>query len=176
MTRGTRNRDWQLAARIEVTEQNVRHGMSGLLSKIPALENRGYIPAEMVDREWSSVEQKNNHGLAGRKHRLHQLFLASDQIQTRAVAHMFEIPRFARRLFVAANGEHDDIRFLRDLHRFSNLLAIFLRITRNNFINIPRSANGDLAAFAVKNLHLFADLGFDTVEHGHVVLRNAAVT
>jgi hypothetical protein len=66
--------------------------------------------------------------------------------------------------------------FFATLHRFGNLFAVFFGIARHHFILVPRAADGDLAALAVEDLDLLADLLLDAVEHRDIVLRHAAVS
>ena len=102
--------------------------MSGFLSQVPALEDHRHVLADVVDREWASVEQEHDHRLPCRQHRFDQFFLAADQIKTRSVAHVGQRPGFAGSLFVAADGEHDHVGLFRNFDRFGNLLAIFFGI------------------------------------------------
>ncbi len=50
-----------------------------------------------------------------------QFFLASDQVEAGAIAHVIQSPCLARGLLVAADRQHDDIRLLRHAHGFGNL-------------------------------------------------------
>src|SRR5262249_50636902 len=88
---------------------------------------------------------------------------------------MLQAPGLARSLLVAADGEHNHIRFFGDLDGFGNLLAVFFRIAGENFVLIPRAAERNFAAFAVEHLYAVADLCLDAVKHGDIVFRYAAV-
>src|SRR5262249_13029208 len=46
----------KLAPGIEVAEKDVGNCVAGLLAKVPALEDRGYVLAEIVDRQGTAVE------------------------------------------------------------------------------------------------------------------------
>ena len=116
------------------------------------------------------LKTKRHDRLAQRDHRLHQLFLPADQVQAGAVAHVVERPGLARGLLVAADGQHDDVGIPGDFDRLGDLPAILFRIAGHHRIDIPASADGDLAALAVEHLDMLADFGLDAVEHRDVVL------
>src|SRR5690242_6086098 len=54
----TRKTDRQFARRIVITEQNVGDSGARLLPQIKALENRRHILGDVVDREWTTVDQQ----------------------------------------------------------------------------------------------------------------------
>jgi hypothetical protein len=164
MSRRAWETNWQLAARIAVAEQDIRNRAASLLAEIPALEDRRDILVDVVDGKWPAVEQKNDHWLAQRHHGFDKLFLPPDQVEAGAIAHVVQSPRFARSLLVAANRQHDHVSAFGDLHGFRDLFAVVLGIAGYNFVLVPVAANGDLAAFAVKDFGAVADLGLDAVE------------
>ena len=132
--------------------------------------------ADVVNGERPSVEQKDDDGFAGGQERLDQCFLPSDEIQARPISQVVPIPRLARSLLVATDRQHDDIGPTSDSEGSRDLLAVFVGIAGDNLILVPRAATRDFAVFAVQHLDAAADLRFDAVEHGDVVLRHAAVT
>ena len=135
----------------------------------------GTFRLSIVDGERAAVEQQHDHRFAGGQHGVDQFLLPADQVEAGAVAQVLGRPGLARRLFVAADGEHDHIGAPGDLDGLGDLFAIFLRIARRDFVLCPGAADRDLAAFAVEHLRALADAGVDAVEHGDVVLRHAAV-
>ncbi len=123
----------------------------------------------------AAVEEESDHRFAGGEHGGDEFTLPADQIEIGAVAHVLERPRFARGLFVATDGEHDDVGLLRDFDGFGNLSAVFGRIAGNDFVLLPRAADGDFATFGVEHFDVLADLLTDAFEHGDVEFGSAAV-
>ena len=176
MARRTRDGDGQFAAGIVIAEQNIRDRMAGFLAQIPAFKNRLHVFLQIMDGQRTAVEKKDNDRFAGRKHGRDQFLLLADQIcRPGAVAHVFQRPRLARSLFVAADGQHDDIRLLGDLDSFMNLPAVVLRMAGRHQILVPRTAHGDFAAFAVGHLHPVAHLGADAFQQRGVKFGFATV-
>ena len=117
------------------------------------------------------MKRRTITGLPRGEHRLHQFFLPANQIKVRPIAHVIQVPGLARSLFVIANGQNDYVRLLRN---FDGFLAIWLRSSTGSLAmtssTFQRPADGDLAAFAVKDLRALADFGLYAFEHGDVVL------
>ena len=86
-------RDRQLAAGVVIAEQNVGNGAAGLLAEVPALENHRHVLADVIDGKRPAVEEEHDHRLAERDHRLDQFFLAANEVEAGAVAHVIQIPR-----------------------------------------------------------------------------------
>ena len=134
---GAREADGELAAGIGVAEEDVGDGVAGLLAEVPALEDDRHVRDEVVDRERTPVEEESDDRLAERGHGFDQLILAADQVEAGAVAHVLQVPGFARGLLVAADGEHDDVGLLRHFDSFGDLSAIFCGIAGDDFVLIP---------------------------------------
>ena len=105
-----------------------------------------------------------------------EFVLAADQIQGRAIAHVIQVPGLARRLFVVANRQHDHVGLPGNLDRLFDLAAVFVRVAGDHFIDMPRAAYSNLAAFAVKHLAAITNLLFDPIEQSHLMFRHAAVS
>ena len=88
---------------------------------------------------------------------------------------MVQSPRFARGLFVAADGQHDHVRLFGDIHGFRDLLAVFVRIAGHDCVLVPVAADGNFAAFAEKHFGAAANLGLNAVQDGDIVLGHSAV-
>src|SRR6185436_8446183 len=108
--------------------------------------------------------------------RVDELLLPADQVEARAIAHVLEVPRFARRLLVTADRQHDHVRLLRDLDSLGDLSAVFIGIARQDFIVVPRSGLRDLATFGVEHLGARANSRRDAIEYGDVALRPSAIS
>ena len=65
MTRRARDGDGQLAAGIEITEQNISHRMTGFLAEIPAFKNRRDVFVEILNGKRTAVEKEHNNRFAG---------------------------------------------------------------------------------------------------------------
>src|SRR5215831_16416120 len=176
MPRRARKSNRQLAAGIVIAKQDIGHCLSRFLTEIPAFKDDRNVGNKVVNRNWPAIEKKNHYGLSGGDHRPYQLFLAADQIEAGAIAHMLQIPGFARSLLVITDGQDNEIRLFSDLHCFRNLPAIFFRIARHNLIDVPRAANRNLAAFAVEHLDARAGFGPDALEHSDLLFGHATVT
>ena len=64
--------------------------------------------------------------------RFDQLVLPADEVEAGAVAHVLQVPGFARSLLVAADGQDDDVGLLRDFDGLGDLPAVFFGIARDN--------------------------------------------
>ena len=83
--------------------------------------------------------------------------------------------RHARRLLVAADREHDDVRHRGHLHRLGDLATVLVGVARDDDVLGPRAADGDLAAFRVDDLRGVADACRDARENRLVVGRHTAI-
>ena len=150
--------------------------MAGLLAEVEALEYDRHVREEVVDRERAAVEEEGDDGLAERGQGFDQLILTADEVEAGAVAHVLQVPGFARGLLVAAERKNDDVGLLRDFDSFFDLTAIFCRIGRDYGVLIPVAADGDFATFAVEDLRAIADPVPDAFEDRDFVFGNSAVS
>ena len=66
LTDAARERDWQLAAGIDITKQHVGNRVAPLSAGEPGLQNRRRVLGNPVDRQRAAVHEYDNHRLAGR--------------------------------------------------------------------------------------------------------------
>ena len=175
MAHGTWNGDGQLAAGIDIAEENAGHRAAGLLAEVEALVDHRHVFLDAIDGDGPAVEEEDDDRLAQRGHPPDQLFLPADQIEAGAVAHVHERPCLARGLLVAADGQHDDIGLFGHLDRFGDRLGVLGGVAGGHLVLIPTAADGDLAALAIENVHAVSELLLDAVEHRHAVLGHTAV-
>src|SRR6267142_3212689 len=94
---------------VVIAEQNVRNGVTSLLTEIPTFENDGHALAQIGNGKRSAVEQEDDYGCACLQNCFYQLLLKADHLETCAITEMGFGPAFARSLLVAADGENDNI-------------------------------------------------------------------
>src|SRR5215216_1057056 len=76
-----RERDGQLAARVDLAEHHVGDSVARLHPREPGLEPRRRVADDVLERQWPTVEEHNRYRLAGGDDRPDQVLLSARQIE-----------------------------------------------------------------------------------------------
>ena len=105
-----REGDGQLAARVDIAEEDIRDGVTTLRPGLPGFQDCGYVLRCPVDAQRASVQQDKYNRLAQGYNRFEQLFLAARQIQRAARC------CFTGHIGLLTEDHDDDVCTLRRIH------------------------------------------------------------
>ena len=141
MPNGSRERDGELARRIDLAKDEIGNSPSGFLPEIPALDHRGGLSEQLIDRDRAADDQQNHCRLPQLQDGICQVFLPPNKVQIIPVTQMVLTPGFAADQFIFAQDQDNCIAPLRRADRGGNQSVVVPAAVGNGvFVDKPVKA------------------------------------
>src|SRR5262245_5472860 len=167
----------QFARRIVIAKYDVCHCLSGLLPEIKTFEDGRDFLRDIVDRQWTAVDQDDHRWFASLQHRFDKVVLLAYQIQTIAITEVVIRPAFFICIFIAAQDQQGKVRRFRNLDRFGDQFDVLSRIAQVCFVRPPvASFFSNPAAGGMCDFDLSRYLLGDSLQHADTTTGIVAVS